>query len=194
MAATSASRFRDQVRAHNAEHRADPAAVRAWFAPLLDRARQAGSIPAAGSRAWQALTNGDPRKLAAVALTALARLDESAPDAIAARLAAELDQIDAAILARQKANSADVSGALGDQRRFCYGPSHLELELRRAQPGPGYGGQLAPHEIARINRLTRAVRLNRELLADPLTTVQAAQLRALAPIDATDRDRKDHAA
>lgn len=180
--------FRHYVRAHNAEHRADPSAVRRWLAPLIDRAHQAGTIPVAGSSAWQHLPGRDPRKLAAVAQAALAWLDDSTPAAIAARLAAECDRTDAAILTRQKATSADLSAAWTDQRRFSYGPSHLELELRRAQPGPGYNGQLAPHEQARINRLSRAVRLHRELLADPQLTVRDAQLRAIAPIDHADRE------
>jgi hypothetical protein len=176
----TAPRLIDQARAYNAEHRADPDTVRTWIAPLLDRAHQVGPVPHAGSRAWKALPSNDPRKLAAVITAGLAWLDESTPQAIAARLVAELDQIDAVILARQQAASADVSTALGDQARLCYGPSYLVLELRRAQPGPDYRGTLAPHEIDRINRLTEAVRLFDQLLLDPTVSVRDAQTIALS--------------
>lgn len=180
------ARFREHVHAYNERHRADPAAVRAWVAPLLARAGRVGPIPPAGSPAWQDLPGDDPRKPAALAQAALAWVQESTPAAIAARLAAELDQIDAAILARQHAVSADVSTAWGDQARFCHGPSHLELELRRARPSPDYHGTLAPHEIDRINQLTRAVWLCHELLLDPTVSVRDAQARALTDAARTD--------
>lgn len=175
-------RLIDQARAHNAEHRADPAAVRAWVAPLLDRVRHGEAIPHAGSSAWQDLSDSDHRKLAAVVLCALSWLDENTPQAIAARLAAELDQIDRAILERQKATSTDVSATFGDQKRFCYGPGFLELELRRARPRPFLGRpvDLAPHEIDRINRLTEAVWLFDQLMLDPSVSVRDAQLIALS--------------
>jgi hypothetical protein len=193
---SGARTFRDHVRAHNTEHRADPAAVRRWAQPLLRDARHAGPLPAAGSTAWQALPTTDPRKLAAVIAAALAWLEESTPHAIATRAAADLDQIDAAILARQKAVSAAVSSALADAPAICYGPSYLELALRRAMPGPGH--EPTPREAAQIARLTVAVRLFRDLLAGSDMAVRDAQRAALAATAPTvtepRRSRKDTAA
>lgn len=173
-AAKRAALFREHIHAHNRRHRADPAAVRAWARPLLHRARACGDIPAAGSPAWQALPGSDPRQLAAVVIAGLAWLDESTPHAIAARIAATLNEIDTAILARQKAVSWSVSAALGT--RFCYGPDYLELELRRAHPE--LRDVMDPDEVRHIDHLTRAVGICRQLVLDPAVSPHDAQVRA----------------
>ncbi|MGO1055712.1 DUF2742 domain-containing protein [Crossiella sp. CA198] len=91
----------------------DPAAVRAWVAPLLDRAYAAapGPLPLAGSRAWVELDHGDPRKLAAVFLAALVELEDSTPQAIAARLAAEWASAQRLVADSHKQVAAAISGA-----------------------------------------------------------------------------------
>lgn len=117
-----------EARAWVTTHRADPAAVRAWAAGLLAQAWRIGPPPPAGSPTWRALPDTDPRKLAAVVAAALAWLRESTPEAIAGRLAAELDAIDRDRIERDKAVSADLSAA--NDWGAC-GPTHAELQRRR---------------------------------------------------------------
>jgi hypothetical protein len=65
----------------------------------------------AGSAAWIALPDRDPRKAAAVVRTALARLRESTPDAIAQRVAADWASSQREYRQRLKDASVDVSAA-----------------------------------------------------------------------------------
>ncbi|MFC3892109.1 DUF2742 domain-containing protein [Lentzea rhizosphaerae] len=107
----------------------DPQAVRLWAVPLLTRAQSAGVIPPAGSRAWCALDDTDPRKPAAVVLAALTRLEENTPAAIDARRTSRLDEIERVCRDRARSASHDMSAtqAWGS----AIGPSFKELERRR---------------------------------------------------------------
>lgn len=127
-------------------HRPDPDAVAAWATELLHRATAAGPIPVAGSAAWTALPDGDPRKPAAVVRTALAHLRESTPNAIAGRVAAELVASHREFRQREKDAAVDVSAAqdwgkvaghlpfcVYAARRTTYAVEPLTAEQIRAQ-------------------------------------------------------------
>lgn len=101
----------DAVRPWNRPPLADPVPVRQWAEPLLRRAYAAGPVPLAGSPTWTALADNDPRKPAAVVLAALAHLEESTPDAIAARVAADWAAAQREFRQRLKEASADMSAA-----------------------------------------------------------------------------------
>src|ERR1041384_2418657 len=121
------------VRAWLNARQANPAAVREWSRPLLVAATRHGPIPPLGSAAWSALPDRDPRKLAALIPTALARLDESTPTAIAAQLRQELDESDRLTVARLRQMSHDLSAAIADANRGRRSarPTYAELALRR---------------------------------------------------------------
>ena len=112
----------------------DLLAAQQWARPLLDRARHTGPTPPAGTAPWRALDDTDPRKLAALIRPALAWLHEATPEVIAERLRAELDQLDLLHDRRSKAAALDLADA-ADWTAIATGPTHRELERRRAQPG-----------------------------------------------------------
>jgi hypothetical protein len=117
----------EALRTWLADHRADLNAVRAWADQLLTAL---APVPALGRAEWLALDERDPRKLAAAIRPALAYLVESTPEAIAARLRAELDEFATAWRRAHKEASADVSRARTDLG-YGIGPSHAELVRRR---------------------------------------------------------------
>lgn len=117
----------DAVRVWLANRRPDVDAVRTWAHRLL---ADIAPVPALGSAEWLALTECDPRKLAAAARPALAYLIESTPDAIAARLRDELDWFATEWRRAHKEASAEVSRARTDLG-YGIGPSHAELVRRR---------------------------------------------------------------
>ena len=122
------------VRAWVANHQPDPKAVHRWARPILTAAHRAGSIPLLGTAEWCALPHRDPRKLAALVITALADLHANTPTAIAERLRRELDDY-ATSIRRMFVNAHnDVSEAARARRDTGYttGPSHAELVRRRA--------------------------------------------------------------
>lgn len=92
-------------------HRPDPDAVAVWATELLHRATSAGPIPVAGSAAWIALPDSDPRKAAAIVRTALAALRESTPNAVAERVATDWAASQREFRQRLKDASRDVSAA-----------------------------------------------------------------------------------
>lgn len=109
----------------------DPRAVAQWAARLLRRAHATGPIHPAGSAAWTALDEADPRKPAAVVRAALAYLHESTPDVISARLHEELALLDRVTTDRLKAASADVSSAADWGRIAISSVPYAELHRRR---------------------------------------------------------------
>lgn len=141
--------------------------------------------PEYGTPEWHTLPADHPDRNRAVWQAAEAWRRYWTRQAIAERLRAELDMVDRATLERFKAASADVSRAW-DMTVHCVGPSHLELQLLRAQPSDR-------------DRLTRAVAVHRELMTDPAISPHDAQLRALAQAgqdarhDGTGDTRKDAA-
>jgi hypothetical protein len=106
-------------------------AVRAWTRRVLadhgGRGGGADAVPALGSRAWCALPDGDPRKLAAAVRPALAQLEYWEPAAIADRLRTELDEFATAWRRACVEASHDLSGA----GRWGVGPTHADLVRRR---------------------------------------------------------------
>lgn len=117
----------ETVRAWLADRRPDMDAVRAWADQLLTAL---APVPALGRAEWLALDERDPRKLAAAIRPALAYLVESTPEAIAARLRAELDEFATTWRRAHKEASADISRARTDLG-YGIGPSHAELVRRR---------------------------------------------------------------
>lgn len=107
-------------------------AVSAWRDRVLTAT---GPAPVLGSRAWVALLDTDPRKVAAAVPPAVAYLTENTSAAIAQRLRQELAAIDHVIdhivVARVRAASWDLCGAR-DWRHTATGPSHTELARRRS--------------------------------------------------------------
>jgi hypothetical protein len=108
-----------------------PHDVHRWAGPLLAEARQTGPIPLVGSPGWSRLADDDPRKWGAVVLGALAWVSEATPAATARRLRAELDDADRAVAQRLKDAATDLSAAY---TWSAIGPTHAELERRRAAP------------------------------------------------------------
>ncbi len=108
-----------------------PHDVSQWAAQLLTAARHAGPIPLVGSPDWCRLAEGDPRKWGAVVIGALAWVSETTPAATAERLRAELDEIDQVVAERFKAAACELSAA---RMWSAVGPTHAELERRRASP------------------------------------------------------------
>ncbi|WNV90951.1 DUF2742 domain-containing protein [Umezawaea sp. Da 62-37] len=136
----------DNARQWLTRHRPDPDAVAAWATELLHRATTAGPIPVAGSAAWAALPDHDPRKPAAIVRTALAALRESTPDAVAQRVAAEWAASQREFRQRLKDASVDMSAAqdwgkvaghlpfcVYAARRTTYATEPLTVEQIRAQ-------------------------------------------------------------
>jgi hypothetical protein len=115
----------ETVRAWLADRRPDLDAVRAWADQLLT---DLAPVPALGRAEWLALDERDPRKLAAAIRPALAYLVESTPEAIAARLRAELDEFATAWRRTFRETSWDISRAMTN---LGTGPSHAELVRRR---------------------------------------------------------------
>lgn len=109
--------------------RRDPNAVLRWAAPMLTQAHDTGPIPFAGSPEWAALPNDDPRKAAAVVLTALVELHASTPAAIAAKRRAELDEIERTCRERIRSGAHDLSIST---TWAAIGPSYQDLERRRS--------------------------------------------------------------
>ena len=89
-------------------------------------------VPLYGSPEWHALPNSDPRKSAAVWRAAECWRTYWEPDAVAARLADELEFLDHEVIRRIRATSYEVaSGA--DWRSLAQQPTYATLAARRAE-------------------------------------------------------------
>ncbi|PSK99756.1 hypothetical protein CLV30_11759 [Haloactinopolyspora alba] len=100
---------------------------------LLELGRARGPVPRYGSSEWEALGPTDPRRFAAVVAAAECWRRDSEPEAIAARLRAELAEADLYVRYRLAEASRDVAGAyseLVDERGQVV--SYAELVRRRA--------------------------------------------------------------
>ncbi len=124
---------RHAVRAWLADRRPDPEAVKQWAARRIPAAGH-GPVPAAGTPAWSALDDHDPRKAAAIVRAALAWADERTPEATAKRVHADLDHDDHVRAAFLKDMTQDLSGA-ADWSRIAEGPTARRLAEYRARPG-----------------------------------------------------------
>lgn len=153
------------------ELRATNARLAASVRMLLDR-----QPPEYGAPAWHALPAGHPDRERAVWRAAEAWRRYWTPEAIAARLRAELDLADRIWLERFKAMTADVSRAW-DAVRYCAGPSFLELQRRRATPARG---EPTLAEAQRLARYAAALNAQGASLNDPSLTVRQAQRAAFA--------------
>lgn len=88
----------------------DLAACQAFARPFLDQARALGDIPWPGSREWLHLPDDDPRKLAALLRSGLARVAEDVE--LPQTLAADLAERDREAVRRLRQASHDLSAAL----------------------------------------------------------------------------------
>jgi hypothetical protein len=122
--------------------------ARRWAGPLLAEARQAGPLPTVGSHNWCRLADDDPRKWAAVVRAALAWVSECTPASTADRLRTEFDEIDRAVTERFKAAACELSAA---HTWSAVGPTHAEVERRRADPPrrpiPPFDPEAAAHWV-----------------------------------------------
>jgi hypothetical protein len=134
------------VRAWNAAHRPELAAVRQWAAPLLAAARQIGPTPPLGTLAWQALPTRDPRKLAAAVAAAVEQVADTSPTAIAERLRTELDEFATAVR-RMFADAACQVNFARVERGYSTGPSHARLVHLRGLAHCPYCHTNHPHDI-----------------------------------------------
>jgi hypothetical protein len=117
-----------------------------FVARLLALGRRRGEIPIYGSGEWEQLDPVDPRRFAACVRAAECWRQDSEPDAIAARLRAEILETDALIAWRIRRASLDISAA----------PWWPEYRARLGdKPGSTAGWIKAYEDNARRHRLPR---------------------------------------
>lgn len=93
-------------------------------------ARAARPIPRYGSPEWDALPDGDLRRVAAVLVAAECWRDHCSPERVAADVAAQLEADDRLVHARLRATSEDVRAGLPPG--WVDSLTHRELLERRA--------------------------------------------------------------